>query len=95
MLPDSGTSPNTTACAQVRTDLVDCGIYICEPDVLALFSDNWDYQARAPLHVCAVHALPASCRVLCVGLARLPHAHRVPRRVRSGALRCEPGRCRT
>ncbi|KAK9827334.1 hypothetical protein WJX81_006406 [Elliptochloris bilobata] len=29
---------------EVRTDLVDTGIYLCEPDVLALFSDNWDYQ---------------------------------------------------
>ena len=36
-------------CAQVRTDLVDSGIYLCEPDVLALFSDNWDYQARLPV----------------------------------------------
>jgi translation initiation factor eIF-2B subunit epsilon len=29
----------------VRTDLIDCGIDICTPDVLALWSDNFDYQA--------------------------------------------------
>ena len=27
-----------------RTDLVDTGIYICAPEVLMLFSDNFDYQ---------------------------------------------------
>ncbi|KAF2436009.1 heat shock transcription factor 2 [Tothia fuscella] len=30
---------------EVRTDLIDCGIDICTPDVLALWSDNFDYQA--------------------------------------------------
>jgi translation initiation factor eIF-2B subunit epsilon len=29
----------------VRTDLIDCGIDICTPDVLALWSDNFDFQA--------------------------------------------------
>ena len=28
----------------VRTDLIDTGIYICSPEVLMLFSDNFDYQ---------------------------------------------------
>eukprot|EP00123_Amoebidium_parasiticum_P018232 comp24137_c0_seq1/m.43888 comp24137_c0_seq1/g.43888 ORF comp24137_c0_seq1/g.43888 comp24137_c0_seq1/m.43888 type:complete len:666 (-) comp24137_c0_seq1:679-2676(-) len=28
----------------VRADLVDCHIYICSPQVPALFSDNFDYQ---------------------------------------------------
>lgn len=28
----------------VRSDLIDTGIYICAPDVLMLFSDNFDYQ---------------------------------------------------
>ena len=47
------TFPDVCSCwmllntAQVRTDLVDTGIYVCEPDVLALFSDNWDYQVSA------------------------------------------------
>lgn len=36
----------------MRTDLVDTGIYLCEPDVLALFSDNWDYQVRAAFGHC-------------------------------------------
>lgn len=29
---------------QVRTDLMDCHLYICSPEVLMLFSDNFDYQ---------------------------------------------------
>ena len=28
----------------LRTDLVDARVYICAPDVLMLFSDNFDYQ---------------------------------------------------
>lgn len=28
----------------IRTDLVETGIYICAPEVLMLFSDNFDYQ---------------------------------------------------
>ncbi len=28
----------------LRTDLLDTRIYICAPDVLMLFSDNFDYQ---------------------------------------------------
>ena len=28
----------------VRTDLLNARIYICAPDVLMLFSDNFDYQ---------------------------------------------------
>ncbi|KAF2000525.1 heat shock transcription factor 2, partial [Amniculicola lignicola CBS 123094] len=29
----------------IRSDLIDCGIDICTPDVLALWSDNFDFQA--------------------------------------------------
>jgi translation initiation factor eIF-2B subunit epsilon len=29
---------------EVRTDLVDCGIDICTPDVLALWSESFDYE---------------------------------------------------
>ena len=29
---------------ELRADLVDCGIDICTPDVLALWSDNFDFQ---------------------------------------------------
>lgn len=29
---------------EIRTDLIDCGIDICTPDVLALWSDNFDYE---------------------------------------------------
>jgi len=28
----------------LRNDLLDCHIYICSPEVLVSFSDNWDYQ---------------------------------------------------
>lgn len=37
---------------EVRHDLIDCGIDICTPDVLALWSDNFDYEAprRGFLH---------------------------------------------
>lgn len=31
-------------CVALRYDLTDCGIYICAPDVLVLFSDNFDFQ---------------------------------------------------
>lgn len=31
-------------CLALRYDLTDCGIYICAPDVLVLFSDNFDFQ---------------------------------------------------
>lgn len=30
---------------ELRQDLIDCGIDICTPDVLALWSDNFDYEA--------------------------------------------------
>lgn len=29
---------------EVRSDLADSEIYICSPEVLMLFSDNFDYQ---------------------------------------------------
>lgn len=37
---------------ELRNDLIDCGIDICTPDVLALWSDNFDYEAprRGFLH---------------------------------------------
>lgn len=37
---------------EIRGDLIDCGIDICTPDVLALWSDNFDYEAprRGFLH---------------------------------------------
>lgn len=37
---------------EIRADLIDCGIDICTPDVLALWSDNFDYEAprRGFLH---------------------------------------------
>lgn len=42
---------------EVRADLADTHIYICAPEVLMLFSDNFDYQAcprSIPCsHVCA------------------------------------------
>ena len=30
--------------SEIRADLIDCGIDICTPDVLALWSDNFDYE---------------------------------------------------
>lgn len=29
----------------VRTDVIDCGVDICTPDALALWTDNFDYEA--------------------------------------------------
>ena len=34
---------------EVRADLADTHIYICAPEVLMLFSDNFDYQVRIPV----------------------------------------------
>jgi translation initiation factor eIF-2B subunit epsilon len=31
----------------LRNDLMDCHIYVCSPEVLVAFSDNWDYQDMA------------------------------------------------
>ncbi len=31
-------------CRQVRVDLMDTNIALCAPEVLMLFSDNFDYQ---------------------------------------------------
>ena len=31
-------------CLQIRNDLIDCQIDICSPEVLALFTENFDYQ---------------------------------------------------
>ncbi|KAI9718150.1 MAG: hypothetical protein M1828_006848 [Chrysothrix sp. TS-e1954] len=50
--PDSSSSnlelePDTLsghANVDIRTDLIDCGIDICTPDVLALWTDNFDYE---------------------------------------------------
>lgn len=33
-----------TDAVEVRADLADTGIYLCAPEVLLLFSDNFDYQ---------------------------------------------------
>ena len=30
---------------EIRQDLIDCGVDICTPDALALWSDNFDYEA--------------------------------------------------
>lgn len=38
----------------LRTDLVNLRVYICAPEVLLLFSDNFDYQVRQqhPQDIC-------------------------------------------
>ena len=33
-------------CLSVRTDLLDCHVDICSPELLLQFSDNFDYQVR-------------------------------------------------
>lgn len=35
----------TLSCGQVRADLLDTHIAICSPEVLMMFSDNFDYQS--------------------------------------------------
>ena len=32
---------------ELRNDLLATQIYICAPEVLMLFSDNWDYQVHS------------------------------------------------
>jgi hypothetical protein len=39
---------------QLRSDLMDCHIAICAPEVLMLFSDNFDYQHLKRDFVCGV-----------------------------------------
>lgn len=41
-------------CVQVCTDLLDCQIDICAPEVLMLFTDNFDYQQLRRDFVCGV-----------------------------------------
>jgi len=38
----------------LRTDLLDTRIYICAPDVLMLFSDNFDYQVSCHVAVSGI-----------------------------------------
>ena len=33
----------TTSSIELFNNMIDCGLYICSPDVLAKFSDEWDY----------------------------------------------------
>ena len=41
-------------CVEVCTDLLDCQIDICAPEVLMLFTDNFDYQQLRRDFVCGV-----------------------------------------
>ncbi len=43
----------------LRTDLLDARVYICTPDVLMLFSDNFDYQVGCPKRILHDHAFVA------------------------------------
>ena len=36
----------------VRADLSDTGVYICSPDVLARFSDEFDYRSIGKKFIC-------------------------------------------
>jgi translation initiation factor eIF-2B subunit epsilon len=36
--------PNDVVECEIRTDLIDCGIDICTPDVLALWAESFDYD---------------------------------------------------
>lgn len=46
----------------VRTDLLNARIYICAPDVLMLFSDNFDYQVCSRFaHALTVHRHDLPC----------------------------------
>lgn len=33
----------STSAIELYNNMIDCGLYICSPDVLAKFSDEWDY----------------------------------------------------
>ena len=48
-----------TDSVEVRADLADTYIYICAPEVLLLFSDNFDYQVRTCQHMPAHAWMPS------------------------------------
>lgn len=62
----------------MRTDLVDTGIYLCEPDVLALFSDNWDYQVRAAPGHCQADTSVGPALGICISALRWLPINRYP-----------------
>ena len=45
---------------RLRTDLLNLHVYICAPEVLMLFSDNFDYQvlSNLPQSLCATVRSP-------------------------------------
>lgn len=45
----------------LRTDLLNLRVYICAPEVLLLFSDNFDYQVW---YCVVVQTVQYSCRLL-------------------------------
>lgn len=77
---------------QLRADLVDCEVAICAPEVLMLFSDNFDYQVGccAPLP-----SLPAGEReVLTRSRLAERQARLHPRRSERGGARQQAARAR-
>lgn len=60
--------------SQVRCDLMDTQIAICAPEVLMLFSDNFDYQNLRRDFVTGAHACACACawrrvrRIACTAL---------------------------
>lgn len=47
----------------LRTDLVNLHVYICAPEVLLLFSDNFDYQVwqKHPQDICVAPVVVCIC----------------------------------
>jgi hypothetical protein len=43
------------------TDLLDCNVDICSPELMVQFSDNFDYQVRIVLFTCVLSSLRCAC----------------------------------
>lgn len=43
---------------QLRSDLLDCHVDVCSPEVLVQLSDNFDYQVREGYRCNATRCLP-------------------------------------
>jgi hypothetical protein len=53
------------------TDLLDCNVDICSPELMVQFSDNFDYQVRIVRFTCVLSCLRCACIISDITLGRL------------------------